>query len=92
MPGNNTFYEVGLGSCGNTNSYSELVTALSFSLMQSSSYNGQSITINSAGKSVTVKAVDFCPGCAQEDLDLRPAVLRKLSPMDRGRISIIWSF
>ncbi|CAO3671656.1 unnamed protein product [Rhizopus stolonifer] len=91
MSGDGTFYEVGLGSCGNTNSDSELVAALSSSLMQSGSYCGHSITINSAGKSVIVKVVDSCPGCAQGDVDLSPTAFRKLASLDKGRISITWS-
>ncbi|KAG1450683.1 hypothetical protein G6F56_008275 [Rhizopus delemar] len=91
MSGDGTFYEVGLGSCGNTNTDTELVAALSSSLMSSGSYCGKSITVKSSSKSVTVKVVDSCPSCSKGDVDLSPAAFKKLAELSEGRISITWS-
>ncbi|KAI8640728.1 hypothetical protein BD408DRAFT_419349 [Parasitella parasitica] len=71
MSGDATYYSVGLGSCGDTNSDSELVAALSEELMGTGadgSYCGKSITLKGEnGKSVSVKVVDSCPGCGKGD-------------------------
>ncbi|KAI9281114.1 RlpA-like double-psi beta-barrel-protein domain-containing protein-containing protein [Sporodiniella umbellata] len=91
LPGDGTYYDVGLGSCGDTNSDSEMVAALSSSVMEGGSYCGKSVTVKSSGKSVTVKAVDTCPSCGEDDVDLSPAAFKKLAPLNKGRIDVTWS-
>ncbi|CAO3626631.1 unnamed protein product [Mucor hiemalis] len=93
MSGQATYYDVGLGSCGDTNSDSEMVAALSGSIMggSNSKYCGQSITIKGGSGSVTVKVVDTCPGCAKGSVDLSPAAFKKLGPLSKGVIPITWS-
>ncbi|ESZ92974.1 hypothetical protein SBOR_6640 [Sclerotinia borealis F-4128] len=94
--GDLTYYDVGLGACGWTNSDSELVVALSHGLMGTQSngnpYCGKKINIKYKGKSVTVKVVDKCMGCAKNDLDLSPAAFKVLSPESAGRIKGTWSW
>ncbi|KAI9261624.1 RlpA-like double-psi beta-barrel-protein domain-containing protein-containing protein [Phascolomyces articulosus] len=90
--GDGTFYTVGLGSCGKTNSDSEMVAALSSSLMSGGKNCGKSLKVTSDSGSVTVKAVDTCPSCAEGDVDFSPAAFKKLGSLDEGRISINWSF
>lgn len=91
MSGDGTFYTVGLGSCGSTNSDSQMVAALSGSLMGSKSYCGKSVTIKGPSGSVTVKVVDTCPGCAKGDVDLSPSAFQKIASLDAGRVPITWS-
>ncbi|KAI8076517.1 RlpA-like double-psi beta-barrel-protein domain-containing protein-containing protein [Gilbertella persicaria] len=94
MSGDATYYTVGLGSCGDTNSDSEMVAALSGSLMGSSSdgkYCGKSITIKGGSGSVTVKVVDTCPSCGEGDVDLSPAAFKELGSLSKGVIPIKWS-
>jgi ribosomal protein S27E len=55
--GQATFYEVGLGSCGKTNKNTQMVAALSSSIMKKS-YCGKSITLKGGKGSVTVQVVD----------------------------------
>ncbi|CAO3587696.1 unnamed protein product [Absidia cylindrospora] len=88
--GSATYYDVGLGSCGNTNSNSEMVAALSSSIMNKSKC-GKSINIKSPKGSVTVKVVDTCPGCDSNAIDLSPAAFKKLGDMNDGRIDVTWS-
>ncbi|ORY96857.1 RlpA-like double-psi beta-barrel-protein domain-containing protein-containing protein [Syncephalastrum racemosum] len=90
--GDGTFYEVGLGSCGSTNKDTQMVAALSSSLMGSGKYCGKSLTAKSDSGSVTVKVVDTCPSCSEGDIDFSPAAFKKLGSLDEGRISITWSF
>lgn len=90
MSGKATYYAVGLGSCGDTNSDSEMVAALSGDIMDKN-YCGKSITIKGGSGSVTVKVVDTCPGCASGSVDLSPAAFKKLGPLSKGVIPITWS-
>ncbi|KAL9544889.1 hypothetical protein PS6_008535 [Mucor atramentarius] len=86
MSGDATYYSVGLGSCGDTNSDGEMVAALSEKLMGTGS-NGSYC----GGKSVTVKVVDSCPGCGEGDVDLSPTAFKKLGALSEGVIPITWS-
>ena len=90
--GEGTFYTVGLGSCGQTNSDTEMVAALSSSLMSSGDKCGKQLTATSDTGSVTVTAVDTCPSCGEGDIDFSPAAFEKLGSLSEGRISIQWSF
>ncbi|KAI8336437.1 RlpA-like double-psi beta-barrel-protein domain-containing protein-containing protein [Choanephora cucurbitarum] len=90
MSGRATYYNVGLGSCGKTNSDGEMVAALSGSFM-SKKYCGRSITVKGGKGSVTVKVVDTCPGCGKGDVDLSPAAFKKLGALSKGVIPITWS-
>lgn len=88
--GQGTYYTVGLGSCGQTNTDSQMVGALSESIMESS-YCGKSITVKGPSGSVTVKIVDTCPGCSKGDIDLSPAAFKKIASLSAGRVPISWS-
>ncbi|KAK4522072.1 uncharacterized protein ATC70_004611 [Mucor velutinosus] len=91
--GDATYYAVGLGSCGETSSDDEMVAALSSSLMggPNSDLCGKSITVTSASGSVTLKVVDSCPGCSENDIDMSAAAFSKLGQLGEGRIPITWS-
>ncbi|KAG2234232.1 RlpA-like double-psi beta-barrel-protein domain-containing protein-containing protein [Thamnidium elegans] len=91
MSGDATYYAVGLGSCGSTNSDSEMVAALSGSIMKSKENCGKSVTIKGPSGSVTVKVVDTCPGCAKSDVDMSPAAFKKIASLNAGRVPISWS-
>lgn len=97
--GQATFYEVGLGACGWTNSDSELVAALNWEQWNQfgSESNGnpacnKKATLNYQGKSVTVSIVDKCMGCKYGDLDLSPTAFEKLASESVGRLDMSWSF
>ncbi|KAI8089466.1 RlpA-like double-psi beta-barrel-protein domain-containing protein-containing protein [Halteromyces radiatus] len=90
--GDGTFYTVGLGSCGKTNTDSELVVALSSSLMAKGKYCGKKIKITTPTGTVTATVVDTCPSCSPSSVDLSPAAFKKIGKVAAGRISIKWSF
>ncbi|CAO3653857.1 unnamed protein product [Mucor fragilis] len=98
--GEGTYYDVGLGSCGQTNSNSEMVAALNAPQMKNganpnnNSQCGKSIRVTNPanGKSVTVKLVDTCPPCASGDVDLSPKAFAAIADMDLGRIPIKWDW
>ncbi|KAG1137695.1 hypothetical protein G6F37_011477 [Rhizopus arrhizus] len=92
LTGDGTFYQVGLGSCGETSSDSDMVAALSSELMRDSKkYCGKSITVKSKKGSVKLKVVDTCPSCSKGDVDMSSAAFKKLGSLNTGRIDISWS-
>lgn len=102
--GDGTFFEPGLGACGVTNGPNDLIVAVSAQLYDS--FPGatpnpnnnpicqESITASFEGKSVTVKVVDRCTGCAEFDLDFSPAAFTDLAgDLSIGRIhGVSWFF
>lgn len=90
--GDGTFYTVGLGSCGKTNTDTELVAALSSDLMSDGKYCGKKIKITTSTGTVTATVVDTCPGCAKGSVDLSPSAFKKIGKVAAGRIAIKWSF
>ncbi|KAK4515082.1 uncharacterized protein ATC70_002692 [Mucor velutinosus] len=98
--GDGTYYDVGLGSCGKTNSNSEMVAALNAPQMQNGAnpnHNpqcGKSIRVTNPanGKSITVKIVDTCPPCSSGDVDLSPKAFAAIADMNLGRIPIKWDW
>ncbi|CAG8654864.1 12315_t:CDS:1 [Dentiscutata erythropus] len=95
-----TFYGVGLGACGKTNSDSELVCAISTDLFGSSPGGnsnknpncGRTITATFGGKSVDLTVVDVCEGCKTDDVDMSPTGFDRLAAASAGRIKGTWEF
>lgn len=98
--GEGTYYDVGLGSCGQTDSNSQFVAALNAPQMKNGDNPNNNpqcgkkikVTNPANGKSVTVKLVDTCPPCASGDVDLSPSAFAAIADMDLGRIPIKWDW
>ncbi|KAJ2651580.1 hypothetical protein GGH99_007646 [Coemansia sp. RSA 1285] len=97
--GDGTYYTPGLGSCGETNSDSDMVAAINAPQYGASSGDPNSASV--CGKcalvkgdkgQVKVKIVDKCPPCKHGDLDLSTAAFKQIGNTDDGRIPITWSF
>lgn len=90
--GRATYYEVGLGACGHTNSGSEFVVAVNAPQYNGGAYCGQSVTISANGKSTQATVVDLCPGCPYGALDLSESLFTFFNPTSVGVFTIDWSF
>jgi hypothetical protein len=91
--GDITYYDVGLGACGKTNTNSEYVAAASHSLFDREHPCGRKIRISYQGRSADVTVVDRCGGCAEDDLDLSPTAFQKvIGPLKIGRASATWEW
>jgi len=88
--GRGTWYEPGLGSCGQTNNRNQLVVALSESIMNKAADCGKSVQITSNGKTANALVVDSCPGCGSGDLDMSPALFQHFASLGQGVIHINW--
>lgn len=53
---------------------------------------GLKLRLRRSGKSVDVKIVDRCVGCAETDLDVTEAVFEKVANLDQGRVPVEWSW
>lgn len=53
---------------------------------------GLKLRLRRNGKSVDVRIVDRCVGCAATDLDVAEAVFEQLAKLDQGRVSVKWSW
>lgn len=99
--GDLTYYNPALGACGYTNSASDMVCAISHILFDAASTGsnpndnplcGLKLRLRRNGKSVDVKIVDRCVGCAETDLDVTEAVFKKLANLNQGRVPVEWSW
>ncbi|KAI1409875.1 RlpA-like double-psi beta-barrel-protein domain-containing protein-containing protein [Hypoxylon sp. FL1857] len=91
--GDITYYTPGLGSCGETNSESDKVVALSpaqFALDPKAC--GKTIQISMDNKTTTAKVVDKCPSCASGSIDVSPTVFQDIAPLTVGRTKIEWDY
>ncbi|KAI2619750.1 RlpA-like double-psi beta-barrel-protein domain-containing protein-containing protein [Hypomontagnella submonticulosa] len=91
--GDITYYEPGLGSCGETNSDSERVVALSPAQFAADpAACGKTIQISLDGHTTTAKVVDKCPSCSAESIDVSSTVFQDLAPLTVGRTQIEWDY
>lgn len=90
--GDMTYYEPGLGACGEVNSGLDAVVALSAQQYNGANPCGRAITINLNGQVSTAVVVDKCMGCAVNDIDVSPSVFQRLASLDVGRIVVDWEF
>ncbi|KAI0437398.1 RlpA-like double-psi beta-barrel-protein domain-containing protein-containing protein [Xylaria telfairii] len=88
--GDITYYQPGLGACGETSSDSEAVVAMSPA--QYAGNCGKSITISKDGKTAQAKVVDKCPACASGSIDVSSTVFGSLVDLSVGRTTVSWSF
>lgn len=99
--GKGTYYTPGLGSCGETNTDSDKIVAVSHELYDSMKTSGNSndnpvcgkkIKASYKGKSVEVTVVDRCEGCSPDDLDFSPSAFSEIADQSLGRIDITWEW
>ncbi|PTB67729.1 hypothetical protein BBK36DRAFT_1116350 [Trichoderma citrinoviride] len=88
-----TWYNTGLGACGQTNNDGELVAAVSASLYDREHPCGRKLRISYQGRSGVVKVVDRCAGCAENDVDLSPAAFKSIiGDLGLGRVTASWEW
>ncbi|THH19978.1 hypothetical protein EUX98_g8672, partial [Antrodiella citrinella] len=90
-----TFYDVGLGACGQTNQPGDFIVALT-TLQFGGGYPGpncfKSITINYNGKSAQATIMDECMGCPYGGLDFSRGLFDYFAPESEGVLTGSWSF
>ncbi|KAJ7706145.1 RlpA-like double-psi beta-barrel-protein domain-containing protein-containing protein [Mycena rosella] len=87
-----SFYAVGLGACGGTNSDSEYVVALNVPQWNNGANCNKEITITYNGKTANAKIVDECMSCPDGGLDFSTSLFNFFEDPDVGIIHGDWSF
>jgi len=85
-----TFYDAGLGACGQTNSNSDFIVALNAPQFASGSYCFQTITIIANGKTATAQITDECMGCGYGALDFSRGLFDYFASESVGVLTGSW--
>lgn len=94
--GSMTYYSPAQGSCGVTNTDTDLVVAVASSVYgtyanpNASPACGQTATITCGSTTVTATVRDRCAGCAATDIDVSPAVFEKCGDLSVGKMAVSW--
>ncbi|KAL5494553.1 hypothetical protein ACEPAI_14 [Sanghuangporus weigelae] len=87
-----TFYNAGLGACGETNNDSEDILALTTEQWDNGAHCNQVVTITANGKTKDAVIKDRCMGCPYKGLDLTPTLFSFFADQGLGHIQGEWSF
>ncbi|KZT57632.1 hypothetical protein CALCODRAFT_452709 [Calocera cornea HHB12733] len=91
--GRATFFDVGLGACGQWNVASDYIVALNTPQYGSGSPGPQCfkmITITYNGISTTAQIMDECPSCNYGDLDMSRGLFDHFASEDLGEFQMTW--
>ncbi|USP73462.1 hypothetical protein yc1106_00736 [Curvularia clavata] len=107
VEGDLTYYNPGLGACGQTHGDGDPVVAVSHIIWDKNQVGANPNTNTLCGKkirarrvdertgkeaSIDVTVIDRCTGCKAVDLDVSPAMFKKLADPDLGRVKVEWSW
>ncbi|EQK97956.1 hypothetical protein G6O67_004842 [Ophiocordyceps sinensis] len=88
-----TYFNPGLGACGETNGDGDAVAALSASLFDAERPCNRNIRVSYQGRSLTVRVVDRCQACAHDDVDLSPSAFQHvIGDLALGRVTASWEW
>jgi len=106
-----TYFQTGLGACGETSGQSDDIASISellFDKAGSSSSTGGNSNNNplcnkmlrvtrfdeqyGEMRSLDLKVVDRCTGCAIDDIDTSQGAFAKLAPIPSGRVDVTWAW
>ncbi|EIN12950.1 hypothetical protein PUNSTDRAFT_97936 [Punctularia strigosozonata HHB-11173 SS5] len=92
--GQATYFYVGLGACGYTDTDDDAIIAISSDIYGSGGNCNQWIKITNTdnGNVAYGKTRDSCPGCDSTSLDLSPSLFKQLGDLDDGVLPIKWHF
>ncbi|KAH9453877.1 hypothetical protein Pst134EB_013979 [Puccinia striiformis f. sp. tritici] len=89
--GRSTFYDPGLGACGNYNGPGDFIVALNANQFTANKWCGKKIKIFFGGKNTIATIVDECPGCPTNGLDMSPSLFEFFASKDVGVFYMSWS-
>ncbi|RDA88473.1 hypothetical protein CP532_6610 [Ophiocordyceps camponoti-leonardi (nom. inval.)] len=88
-----TWYEPGLGACGETNTKQDQVVAVSSAHFDGLKPCNRKIRVSHKGHALDVRVVDRCPGCGDDDLDLSPSAFEQvIGQLNVGRATASWEW
>lgn len=88
-----TFFEPGLGACGQTHGAHDMITAVSKHRYDGHDVCGGRIRVRGRNGDAIVTVVDRCEACAYNDLDLSPAAFQQaIGDLGIGRTEANWEW
>lgn len=91
--GSVTYFNPGLGACGQYNGDGDYIVAVSAALFDQQHPCGRRIRVYGSSGSVDVTVVDRCTGCSYNDLDLSPAAFQgSIGDLGIGRRNANWDW
>lgn len=93
--GTATYYDAGVGACGQVFRDSDFVVALGPSMFGSgypAPHCGRKVVVTHNGESIIATVLDESPGSGRYGLSLTRAAFEALAPLDLGGIDVTWSF
>lgn len=100
--GDLTYYDPGLGACGETSDSSDYIVSVSHYIFDAVSVGSnpnanplcnKKIRAKIGDKSADLTVVDRCVGCQPDDLDVTRTVFTDLTgDLDLGRVTVSWSW
>jgi len=92
--GRGTWFDVGLGNCGDWSVNSDPVVAISIQRYGNGDNCNQwvHITNNANKKTAYGITLDSCESCGVADLDMSPSLFGQIGNLDTGELSIDWHF
>ncbi|EEB91802.1 hypothetical protein MPER_09782 [Moniliophthora perniciosa FA553] len=93
--GKATYFDVGMGNCGDTNTNTDMIVALATNTYNNGAHCNQWVKITDIIKNITQFATvkDSCPNCLDNDLDMSPSLFQAFNNgLDIGEFGINWEF
>ncbi|KIM91727.1 hypothetical protein PILCRDRAFT_138065 [Piloderma croceum F 1598] len=90
-----TYFDVGLGACGHTDTNADHIVALGLKHYRGNCNKMIHITNTKNGKTATAKVRDLCESCglgAGTNIDLAPSVFSSIGAMVLGELDVQWYF
>ncbi|KAL0071556.1 hypothetical protein AAF712_001413 [Marasmius tenuissimus] len=87
-----TFFDPGLGACGQTHSNADFIVALNAPQWDGGKHCFEMISIQYGGKTHSAQIVDLCPGCEFGALDMSRDLFSFFDSQDKGVIHGSWDF
>ncbi|KAI0789749.1 hypothetical protein C8Q75DRAFT_806903 [Abortiporus biennis] len=91
--GEATFYNPGVGNCGETNTQVDFVVAVNidvFNQFRSVICDDKFMSVTAFGKTVSLKIVDECVTCGPDGIDLSLAAFEIFAPPGTGEFQAQW--
>ncbi|KAF9069047.1 RlpA-like double-psi beta-barrel-protein domain-containing protein-containing protein [Rhodocollybia butyracea] len=88
--GDLTWFDAGLGACGETNTASDYIVALNSDQWDGGSHCFAMITITHQGRSEQAQITDQCPTCSYGQLDLSEGLFAALSGGDPSEVGELY--
>ena len=92
--GRGTWFDVGLGACGEWNQNSDSIVAISADIYGDGGNCNEWVQVTNSQTGATAYGMtrDKCPSCAAGSLDMSPGLFQQLGDLSAGVLQIEWHF